>query len=62
MKFPRSRKGYMVIIEIAQEVETSSPEEEKRYLPGRRLFPKVRIYNIGAVDLCGKQTSLIREL
>ena len=54
MKFPGSGKRYKVIIEIAQEVETSSPEEGKRYLPGRGLFPKVGIYNIGAVDLCWK--------
>ena len=45
---------YKVIIEIAQEVETSSQEVRKGYLPGRRLFPKVRKHNIGAVDLCGK--------
>ena len=45
---------YKVIIEIAQEVETSSQEVWKRYFPGRRLFPKVRKPIIGAVDLCGK--------
>ena len=45
---------YKVIIEVAQEVETSSPRSGKRYLPGRRLIPKVRKHNIGAVDLCGK--------
>ena len=66
MSFPQKRKHvvpwkwkkvfiwYKVIIEIFQEVDTSFPEVEKRYLPGRRLFPKVRIYNIGAVVLCGK--------
>ena len=26
----------------------------KRYLPGRRVIPKVRKHNIVAVDLCGK--------
>ena len=45
---------YKVIIEIAQEVETSSPDVGKRYLPGRRIIPKVRKHNIVAVDLCGK--------
>ena len=46
---------YKLIIEIAQEVKTSSPEVGKRYSPGRSLFPKVRKHNIGAVDLCGKR-------
>ena len=32
----------------------SFPEVGKRYLLGRRLFLKVRIYIIGAVDSCGK--------
>ena len=32
----------------------SSPEVGKRYLPGRRVIPKVRKHNIVAVDLCGK--------
>ena len=66
MSFPKKRKHevplkwkkvfiwYKVIIEIAQEVETSSQEDGTRYLPGRRLFLKVRKHNIGAVDLCGK--------
>ena len=45
---------YKVILEIAQEVEISFPEVRKRYLLGRRLFLKVRIYIIGAVDSCGK--------
>ena len=66
MPFPQERKQevlqkwikvfiwYKVIIEIAQEGETSSPEVEKRYLPGIRLFSKVRIYTIGAVNVCGK--------
>ena len=45
---------YQVIIEIAQEVETSYPRIGKKYLPGRRFIPKVRKHNIGAVDLCGK--------
>ena len=35
---------HKVIIEIAQEVETSFPEVGKRYLLGRRLFLTVRIY------------------
>ena len=39
---------------ISQEVEMSSPEVGKRYLPGRRVIPKVRKHNIVAVDLCGK--------
>ena len=42
---------YKVILEIAQEVETSSPEVGKRYLPGRSVFPKVGKHNIGAADL-----------
>ena len=45
---------YKVILEIAQEVEISFPEVGKRYLLGRRLFLKMRIYIIGAVDSCGK--------
>ena len=46
---------YKVILEIAQEVEMSLfPEVGKRYLLGGRLFLKVRIYIIGAVDSCGK--------
>ena len=70
---------YMVLIEISQEGEASSPEmgkvynnlvkgnnlrfprkwkrvprKWKWYLTGRRLFSKVRIYIIGAVDLCWK--------
>ena len=45
---------YKVILEIAQEVETSFPEVGKRYLLGRMLFLKVRIYIIEAVDSCGK--------
>ena len=45
---------YTVILEIAQEVEISFPEVGKRYLLGRRLFFKMRIYIIGAVDSCGK--------
>ena len=45
---------YKVILEIAQEVEMSFPEVVKSYLLGRRLFLKVRIYIIGAVDSCGK--------
>ena len=45
---------YKVILEIAQEVEMSFPEVGKRYLLGRRLFLKMRIYIIGAIDLCGK--------
>ena len=32
----------------------SFPEVGKRYLLGRRLFLKMRIYIIGAIDLCGK--------
>ena len=32
----------------------SSPEVGKKYLPGRRVIPKIRIHNIVAVDLCGK--------
>ena len=67
MSFPKKRKHevplkwkkvfiwYKVIIEIAQEVETVIPEVGKRYLPGRRLIPKVRKHNIVAVDLCGKR-------
>ena len=55
MSFPKKRKHevplkwkrvfilHKVIIEIAQEVETSFPEVEKRYLLGR-LFLTVRIY------------------
>ena len=39
---------------ISQEVEMSSPEVGKGYLPGRRVIPKVRKHNIVAVDLCGK--------
>ena len=34
---------YKVLIEISQEVEASSPEVEKGYLPGKRLqlrFPR----------------------
>ena len=66
MSFPKKRQHevplkwkkvfirYKVIIVIAQEVETSFPEVGKRYLLGRRLFLKVRIYIIGAVDSCGK--------
>ena len=66
MSFPKKRKHevplkwkkvfiwYKVIIEIAQEVETSFPEVGKRYLLGRRLFLKVGIYIIRAVDSCGK--------
>ena len=66
MSFPKKRKHeaplkwkkvffwYKVINEIAQEVETSSKEAGKKYLPGRRLFPKVRKHNIGAADLYGK--------
>ena len=66
MSFPKKRKHevplkwkkvfiwYKVMIEIAQEVETSSQEVGKRYLPARGLFPKVRKHNIGAVDLCWK--------
>ena len=66
MSFPKKRKHkvplkwkkvfiwYKVIIEIAQEVETSSQEVVKRYLPGKRLFPKVRKHNIGRVDVCRK--------
>ena len=45
---------YKVILEIAQEVETSFPEVEKRYFLGRRLFLKVSIYIMEAVDSCGK--------
>ena len=45
---------YKVLIEISQEVETSSPDVGKWYLPGRRLIPKVRKHNIVVVDLCGK--------
>ena len=74
MAFPKKRKQevplkwkkvfiwYKVIIEIAQEVETSSQEVGKRYLPGRRLFPKVRKHNIGALDLCGKNKPHKRAL
>ena len=66
MSFPQKRKQevpqkwknafiwYKVILEIAQEVEISFPEVGKRYLLGRRLFSKIRIYITGAVDLCGK--------
>ena len=55
MSFPKKRKQevplkwkkvfilHKVIIEIAQEVETSFPEVGKRYLLGR-LFLTVRIY------------------
>ena len=32
----------------------SSPEVGKRYLPGRRVIPKVRKHKKVAVDLCGK--------
>ena len=32
----------------------SFPEVGKRYLLGRGLFLKVRIYTIRAVDSCGK--------
>ena len=46
---------YKVIIEIAKEVETSFPEVGKRYLLGRWLFLKARIYIIRAVDSCGKR-------
>ena len=46
---------YKVILEIAQEVETSFPEVGKRFLLGRRLYLKVRIYIIRAVDSCGKR-------
>ena len=65
MSFPKKRKHevslkwkkvfilHKVIIEIAQEVETSFPEVGKRYLLGR-LFLTVRIYIIGAVDSCRK--------
>ena len=45
---------YKVILEIAQEVETIFPKMGKRYFLGRRLFLKVRIYIIEAVDSCGK--------
>ena len=45
---------YKVILEIAQGVEMSFPEVGKSYLLGRRLFLKVKIYIIGAVDSCGK--------
>ena len=75
MSFPKKRKHeslikwkkvfiwYNVIIEIAQEVETSFPEVGKGFLPGRRLFTKVRKHNIGAVVfMWEKQTFLIREL
>ena len=66
MSFPKKRKHevplkwkkvfilHKVIIEIAQEVETSFPEVGKRYLLGR-LFLTVKVYIIiGAVDSCGK--------
>ena len=39
---------------ISQEVETSSLDVGKWYLPGRRLIPKVRKHNIVVADLCGK--------
>ena len=66
MSFPKKRKHevplnrkkvfiwYKVVNEIAQEVETSYPEVGGRYLLGRGLFSKVRIYIILAVDSCGK--------
>ena len=41
---------YKVILEIAQEVETSFPEVGKRYLLGRKLILKVRIYINEAVN------------
>ena len=56
MSFPKKRKHevplkwkkvfilHKVIIEIAQEAETSFPEVGKRYLLGRRLFLMVRIF------------------
>ena len=73
MSFPKKRKHevplkwkkvfilHKVIIEIAQEVEMSFPEVGKRYLLGRGLFLKVRIYIIGAVDSCGKSKHSSKE-
>ena len=72
MSFPKKRKHevplkwkqvfilHKVIIAIAQEVETSFLEVGKRYLLGR-LFLKVRIYIIRAVNSCGKSKHSSKE-
>ena len=66
MSFPKKRKHevplkwkkvfiwYKIIIKISEEVETSCPDVGKRYLLGRRLFLKVRIYIIRAVVHVGR--------
>ena len=44
---------YKVILRLPRRWKQFSQKWEK-YLPGRRLFSKVMIYIIGAVDLCWK--------
>ena len=73
MSFPKKRKHevplkwknvfilHKVIIEIAQEVETSFPEVGKRYFLGSRLYLKVIIYIIRPVDSCGKSKHSSKE-
>ena len=76
MSFPKKRKHevplkwkrvfilHKVIIEIAQEVETSFPEVGKRYLLGIRLSLTVRIYiyHRSCRFMWEEQTFLKREL
>ena len=66
LKFPWKWKKvfilHKVIIEIAQEVETSFPEVGKRYLLGRRLFLTVIIFNRSCRFTLEEQTFLKREL